>query len=52
MSVEGLCQLCEAATATHQCSRCASLVCSAHYDTETGMCTECVAELDDVDSNR
>lgn len=41
MTVETLCQICEAAPAEHQCSRCGALVCSTHYDTETGLCTEC-----------
>lgn len=44
MSVEGLCQVCEAAPADYQCRRCGALVCTAHYDEETGLCTDCAAE--------
>jgi hypothetical protein len=45
MSVQGLCQLCESAPANHQCRRCGALVCRAHYDRETGLCTECAADV-------
>jgi hypothetical protein len=48
MSVEGLCQICEAAPARHQCRRCGALVCTDHYDRETGLCTDCAAELRDA----
>jgi len=41
MSVRGLCQVCEAATAEHQCPRCGSLVCPTHYDEATGLCADC-----------
>ncbi|WP_181690971.1 hypothetical protein [Natronomonas sp. LN261] len=41
MSVETLCQICEAAPAEHQCSRCGALVCKTHYDAGTGLCTDC-----------
>jgi hypothetical protein len=41
MSLETLCQICEAAPAEHQCARCGALVCDAHYDETTGLCTEC-----------
>ena len=44
MSVQGLCQICEAAPATFQCSRCGALVCEAHYDRSSGLCTDCAAE--------
>jgi hypothetical protein len=43
MSLETLCQICEAAPAEHRCSRCGALVCDAHYDEATGLCTECAA---------
>ncbi|MEF8789271.1 MAG: zinc finger HIT domain-containing protein [Haloarculaceae archaeon] len=46
MSVQGLCQICEAAPAEHRCRRCGALVCSTHYDEETGLCTGCLAEVD------
>lgn len=45
MSVQGLCQICEAAPAKHQCARCGALVCSNHFDADAGLCTECAAEL-------
>ena len=45
MSVEGLCQVCEAATIDHQCRRCGALVCTAHYDEVTALCTGCAAEV-------
>lgn len=45
MSVSGLCAICEAAEAEHQCDRCGALVCSNHYDAETGLCTNCAAEV-------
>lgn len=47
MSVQTLCQLCEAAPATHQCSRCAALVCGDHYVEANGLCTGCAAEVDE-----
>lgn len=46
MSVSGLCQICEAAPAQHQCSRCGTLVCGTHSDEETGLCTDCAATVD------
>lgn len=45
MSVQGLCQICESAIANYQCRRCGALVCSAHYDEERGLCTECAADV-------
>lgn len=45
MSVSGLCQICESATAEHQCNRCGSLVCHDHFDASRGLCADCVAEL-------
>lgn len=44
MSVQGLCQICEAAPATERCDRCGALVCTEHYDREHGLCTDCAAE--------
>jgi hypothetical protein len=45
MSVAGLCEICEASTVTDSCDRCGRVVCGDHYDTETGYCTDCLAEL-------
>jgi hypothetical protein len=45
MSVETLCQICESAPADHQCARCGTLVCTTHYDPETGWCTDCAREV-------
>jgi len=44
MSVSGLCQVCENATADHQCGRCGTLVCERHFDAETRLCVDCAAE--------
>jgi hypothetical protein len=44
MSLDTLCQICESAPANHQCARCGTLVCRAHYDEATGLCTDCAAE--------
>jgi len=43
MSVEGLCQICEAERARYGCNRCGAVVCEDHYDRETGLCTNCAA---------
>ncbi|WP_327051131.1 hypothetical protein [Halomicrococcus gelatinilyticus] len=45
MSVSGLCQVCEAAAASHDCDRCGTLVCEEHWDGDSGICVECAAEL-------
>ncbi|ODR83456.1 hypothetical protein BG842_09025 [Haladaptatus sp. W1] len=45
MSVTGLCQICEAAEATHDCDRCGALVCDEHWNRQSGFCVECAAEL-------
>jgi hypothetical protein len=52
MSVETLCQICEAAPADHQCARCSALVCETHYDPETGFCTDCAADLHGTGADR
>ena len=44
MSVTGLCQVCESAEAVHQCPRCGTLVCEAHFDEAAGLCVTCAAE--------
>jgi hypothetical protein len=41
MSVSGICQVCESAEARFRCSSCGALVCVAHYDRATGVCTAC-----------
>ena len=41
MSVEGLCAICETSTADYGCDQCGRMVCRTHYDTDTGVCTEC-----------
>jgi hypothetical protein len=46
MSVETLCQLCEADVATEQCRRCGALVCSEHYDRDDGLCLDCAQQVD------
>lgn len=43
MSVEGLCAICESSTADYGCDLCGRMVCETHYETDTGMCTECQA---------
>lgn len=47
MSLETLCQICENAPAEHQCFRCGALVCPAHYDESTGLCTDCATDTRD-----
>ncbi|ERH12869.1 MAG: hypothetical protein J07HB67_01895 [halophilic archaeon J07HB67] len=41
MSVTGLCQICEAATAREACTTCGAAVCRDHYDETTGVCGTC-----------
>jgi len=43
MSVTGLCQVCEAAPARHQCPQCGQQVCVDHFDEETGLCQACAS---------
>lgn len=45
MSVSGTCELCMEREAQWGCDRCGKLVCSEHYDRDTGYCTECAAEI-------
>jgi hypothetical protein len=45
MSVTGLCQLCERGQAQFACDRCGTVVCDDHYDSATGLCTECAQEV-------
>ncbi|WP_251342393.1 hypothetical protein [Haloplanus halophilus] len=43
MSVTTICQVCEAATASHTCDGCGASVCADHYDRATGLCSTCAA---------
>jgi hypothetical protein len=52
MSAETLCQICEAAPASHQCRRCGALVCDDHYDREIGLCVDCAAQVRDTRRDR
>lgn len=45
MSVGGLCQICESAEAVDKCTRCGTLACDRHLDTESGLCATCASEL-------
>jgi hypothetical protein len=44
MSVSGLCEVCQQPAVDHTCDRCGNLVCDRHFDSELGVCSECVAE--------
>ncbi len=50
MSVGGLCQVCQSASAEDRCDRCGALVCPDHHDGERGVCVECAAEAGVGDS--
>jgi hypothetical protein len=52
MSVSGLCEVCQQPDVDHTCDRCGQLVCDRHFDEETGVCVECVAELGRPDGVR
>ncbi|WP_152417863.1 zinc finger HIT domain-containing protein [Haloferax mucosum] len=45
MSIQGLCQVCEAASAEYRCRQCGSLVCDTHYRDDAGLCTTCATGL-------
>lgn len=45
MSVEGVCQICEAAPASHQCDRCGTLICATHFEENRGFCVECAGSM-------
>lgn len=49
MSVTGLCMICEQREAEHQCPRCGRLVCDVHFDEDTGLDTQCSADVGDVE---
>ncbi len=44
MSVAGTCEICLAAGVSDTCMRCGQLVCAEHFDEETGLCVECLAD--------
>ena len=46
MSVSGSCEICVTGEVKHTCRRCGKLVCSKHFDEETGLCVECLSEVD------
>lgn len=45
MSVAGLCEICETRPITDGCERCGRLACAEHFDTETGLCSPCLAAI-------
>ena len=45
MSVSGHCEICTTGGVDHTCTRCAQLVCVDHFDEETGLCVECLADV-------
>lgn len=52
MSVSGICEVCGVGEVRHTCSRCAQLVCDEHFDTETGLCVECLSEVEGARGER
>ena len=60
MSVQGLCQICEARPASERCENCGALTCQVHYERGPGLCADCAAQArpgrdpnrDDVDTYR
>lgn len=51
MSLTGLCQVCESATAEFRCGLCGASVCEAHYDRAAGACLTCAGGGADPDSD-
>jgi len=45
MSVSSPCEICQTADVRHTCDRCGQLVCDRHFDDDTGLCVECVADV-------
>lgn len=45
MSVTSICQICNRATAEHDCRRCGALVCDQHYDHAKGVCADCAGGI-------
>lgn len=52
MSVSGLCEICSTNEVVDGCDRCGRLVCATHYDKETGLCTDCLKEVQGGDGER
>jgi hypothetical protein len=52
MSVSSPCEICARADVEAACDRCGQLVCSRHYDEETGLCLDCAAEMTDSGDRR
>lgn len=52
MSVSGLCELCTQNEIVDGCDRCGRLVCEHHYDETTGLCTDCLTEVEPADGDR
>lgn len=44
MSVSGLCEICEAASAEYGCDLCGRLVCEKHFSESNGICTACLGQ--------
>ncbi|MFW5895997.1 MAG: hypothetical protein ACOCUA_01285 [archaeon] len=51
MSISGLCQICEAAEASHRCDRCGNLVCDDHFEATRGYCVDCVRQIGGEDES-
>ncbi|WP_459881616.1 zinc finger HIT domain-containing protein [Halorubrum gandharaense] len=49
MSVEGLCDVCEAAEGRYTCDRCGAFVCPKHWDADAHVCLECAEVAEDPD---
>ena len=45
MSVAGNCEICVTGNVADTCGRCAQLVCEEHFETDSGLCVECVADV-------
>jgi hypothetical protein len=45
MSVSGLCEICEQREVVDGCDRCGRLVCSRHFESGPGLCTDCYAQV-------
>lgn len=46
MSITGLCQICESRPADHRCDGCGTLACDVHFESDRGLCVDCVAQAD------
>lgn len=45
MSVSSPCEICLSGAVEHTCRRCGKLVCEDHFDDESGLCVDCLAEV-------